>query len=101
MLSMDEVNKDMWRTLCNRRKQKNRADFICNFTTEIIQLDYAYRGRGYRGQKLKLAYSKQGVLSVPENLYIIGMMNTADRSLAMIDYALRRRFSFIEMEPGF
>lgn len=55
---------------------------------------------GYRGQKVKLAYSKQE-FSVPENLYIIGMMNTADRSLAMIDYALRRRFSFIDMEPGF
>ena len=47
-----------------------------------------------------LAYT-QTLFSVPENLYLIGMMNTADRSLAMIDYALRRRFSFFEMEPGF
>ena len=55
---------------------------------------------GYRGNEIRLAYTGEA-FAVPENLYIIGMMNTADRSLAMIDYALRRRFSFFEMAPGF
>lgn len=54
----------------------------------------------YRDMEITLAYDKKP-FSIPENLYIIGMMNTADRSLAMIDYALRRRFSFVEMTPGF
>lgn len=56
--------------------------------------------KDYRGTPATLAYTRKP-FTVPENIFIIGMMNTADRSLAMIDYALRRRFSFYDMEPGF
>jgi len=56
--------------------------------------------KDYRGKKATLAYNGLS-FTVPGNMYIIGMMNTADRSLAMIDYALRRRFSFFTIEPGF
>ncbi len=54
----------------------------------------------YRGTRITLAYNGLSFM-VPKNIYILGLMNTADRSLAMIDYALRRRFSFFEIEPGF
>lgn len=56
--------------------------------------------KDYRGVNASLAYGGEP-FNVPENLYIIGMMNTADRSLAMLDYALRRRFSFVDMIPAF
>ena len=54
----------------------------------------------YRDIPIRLPYRDEQ-FAVPSNMHIIGMMNTADRSLAMIDYALRRRFSFFEMKPGF
>jgi len=51
----------------------------------------------YRDKKAKLTYS-QDKFSIPENVYIIGTMNTADRSLAIMDYALRRRFYFVDIK---
>ncbi|MBT8924335.1 AAA family ATPase [Lactobacillus delbrueckii subsp. bulgaricus] len=56
--------------------------------------------RNYRDQSITLAYTDEP-FAVPSNVYLIGMMNTADRSLSIIDYALRRRFSFFDMKPAF
>ncbi len=53
-----------------------------------------------RGTSLELMYTNEN-FSVPNNVYIIGTMNTSDRSLAMLDYALRRRFAFFTLEPAF
>lgn len=52
---------------------------------------------------MRLAYMRPNEpdFFVPKNIFILGMMNTADRSLSLVDYALRRRFSFVSMEPQF
>lgn len=56
--------------------------------------------KNYRGKEITLKYNNE-LFSVPENIYIIGTMNTADRGLVMLDYALRRRFAFITTEPAY
>jgi 5-methylcytosine-specific restriction protein B len=52
---------------------------------------------------VRLAYSHpdEDEFFVPDNLFILGMMNTADRSLSLVDYALRRRFAFADLKPQF
>lgn len=73
----------------------NRAN-ISKVFGELLMLIEA----DHRSETISLAVEGRS-FKVPENLFIIGMMNTADRGLALIDYALRRRFAFYEMKPAF
>jgi 5-methylcytosine-specific restriction protein B len=75
----------------------NRGNMSKIFGELLMLIEKDYRGAKH---EIRLAYNDEKFY-VPKNLYILGIMNTADRSLAMIDYALRRRFSFYEMKPGF
>lgn len=74
----------------------NRGNLSKIFGELFMLIESDKRG----GMGLQLLYADER-FSVPANVLIIGMMNTADRSLAMMDYALRRRFAFFEMVPGF
>lgn len=78
----------------------NRGNLSKIFGELMMLIEPDKRGAEYA---IPLTYA-QGIdekFFIPPNLYLIGTMNTADRSLAMVDYALRRRFSFINLEPCF
>lgn len=75
----------------------NRGNLSKIFGELLMLIETDKRGEKH---KINLVYG-ESAFYIPENLHIIGMMNTADRSLAMIDYALRRRFSFYTMQPAF
>ena len=75
----------------------NRGNLSKIFGELLMLIENDKRGEQ---NSLRLLY-KDEQFFVPPNVHIIGMMNTADRSLAMIDYALRRRFAFFDIEPAF
>ncbi|WEV58398.1 EVE domain-containing protein [Bifidobacterium sp. ESL0728] len=74
----------------------NRANISKVFGELLMTIEADHRGTD---ESVTLTVSQEPFY-VPENLYIIGMMNTADRGLALIDYALRRRFAFFTMKPA-
>jgi 5-methylcytosine-specific restriction protein B len=76
----------------------NRGNLSRIFGELMLLIEPDKRGEDY---SLPLTYSPDQTFCVPANVHIIGMMNTADRSLAMVDYALRRRFAFIDLKPAF
>ncbi|KAA9022936.1 AAA family ATPase [Niallia endozanthoxylica] len=78
----------------------NRGNLSKIFGELMMLMESDKRGKKYA---VKLAYGKneEETFYIPKNLYLIGTMNTADRSIALVDYALRRRFSFITVEPAF
>ncbi len=102
-----DLNKGIFYQFCKRATtQENKKFFfiideinrgnLSKIFGEVLMLIE----NDYRQTAATLAYSGDS-FSVPGNIYLIGTMNTADRSLAMIDYALRRRFSFFDMAPAF
>lgn len=76
----------------------NRGNLSKIFGELLMLIEADKRGDKF-SLKLTYAEDQEDRFAVPENLYIIGTMNTADRSLAMVDYALRRRFAFIPLRP--
>ncbi|PKL84731.1 MAG: hypothetical protein CVV22_11535 [Ignavibacteriae bacterium HGW-Ignavibacteriae-1] len=68
---------------------------------ELMMLIEADKREEKFALKLTYAEDEEDRFYVPQNIYIIGTMNTADRSLAIVDYALRRRFAFVTLQPDY
>ena len=95
----DKARRDPGRDYFFLIDEINRGNLSKIFGELMMLIEADKRGES---NHVQLTYSKEGEhFSIPENVHIIGTMNTADRSLAMVDYALRRRFAFFHMPPQF
>lgn len=72
----------------------NRA----NLSSVLGPVFYLFENSGTE-KRQSITIGKKEIIKLPDNLYVIGTMNTADRSLAVVDFALRRRFSWITLRP--
>jgi 5-methylcytosine-specific restriction protein B len=79
----------------------NRGNLSQIFGELLMLIEHDKRGKEFSVPLVYSTGSDEANFYVPSNLYLIGLMNMADRSLAMVDYALRRRFAFINLPPQY